>query len=461
MKFGKQTMYQNVQTNSLALIALGIFLAATQTGCDNLGSKSDEADGLPEKAKVKVVVVKTDTLNEKVTIPVMVESYEMTALYSRVEGYVGKVNVDIGDEVSGPKLDVDGKLLAPGDALVVLDVPELVSERVRRENLVDKAEADERSVKEAATSMVKQVDQAKSRRATQHELIELKTFERDRIARIVRAGDLRREEQEKAQYALDVANEQLKEVDADIAAVQARKLSADAKADAATADIAVAEAELRKAQDMERYSVIRAPFDGLITERNIHPGALVRSDDDKPLITIENVNKLRLIMYLPYDHATKLDVGDPVLLHTVEGRSDESFPEMTVTRSAESFHRGSRTMRAETDYDNRWKDPETSRRKLMPGDYGRVTITLKKYEQVATVPASALIENYDRTYVMIVEGGKCQRIRVDVVVTDGTKVGIKGQNGVSLLGKQVIIADIARFKDGQTIDSEVEVVGSP
>ena len=134
---------------------------------------------------------------------------------------------------------------------------------------------------------------------------------------------------------------------------------------------------------------------------------------------------------------------------------------MTVTRSAESFHRGSRTMRAEVDYDNRWKDPKTSRRKLMPGDYGRVTITLHKHEQVATVPASALIENYDRIFVMIVEGGKCRRTRVDVVVTDGERVGIKGQNGASLLGKQVIIADIARFKDGQTIDSEIEVVGSP
>lgn len=172
-------------------------------------------------------------------------------------------------------------------------------------------------------------------------------------------------------------------------------------ADAAMrADSARAEA----LKDMEGYLVVRAPFDGVVTDRRVHPGALVGPSQGGggPLVRLEDHARLRLTVAVPEQLAGVAPVGKDV------GFTVSAFPGQAfhgrVARVAGSVDARTRTMPAELDV--------TSGGKLAPGMYADVAWPVSRRTPSLFVPPGAIVQTTARTYVIRVRGGTAQLVTV-------------------------------------------------
>lgn len=402
-------------------------LMAVFSGCQgSSGTAEGESAKKSAEPGVEYVLAKPRVLRETIEVSGSVLGYEEAKIVARIQGYVGRVLVNIGQEVK------------QGELLAELDVPELHAEVDRRERLVDKAQAD-------LGSRQAEIAQAQARFAELSAFERLRQSQLSRISNLVQGGALKQEKLDEAQYAVEAAKAAISRGQADIQTAEARLQSVQA-------ELKVAEAEKTKSQAMAEYTRIVAPFDGLITSRNVDPGALVQpatGDNSTSLFEITSVGRVRIVVHLPMEDAIELSDGDEALLHSIPsipGKSQSG----TVARHAKAFHQGSRMMRAEIDLENQ-VSPDTGRRPLMPGDYGKVTLALKKYEDIVSVDKGVIAERNGTSEVMVIDERNELRIRtVKVVVEDGEFVGIaSGLNS----GDKVVTGDISRFDHGQQVTS--------
>jgi membrane fusion protein, multidrug efflux system len=168
-------------------------------------------------------------------------------------------------------------------------------------------------------------------------------------------------------------------------------------------DIAYAKYQEAKAQAdqlraMESYTRIVAPFDGVITERFVDPGALIHAGGQQsatapmqgsarpggaaaPVVSLARLDELRIYVYVPQAEADFVYDGMPATV-TVQGLSGARFSG-TVTRFAHSLDLATRTMLTEVDLGN----PE---HKLYPGMYANVTLVLQQDLNALRLPDSAI-----------------------------------------------------------------------
>src|SRR6266702_196251 len=211
------------------------------------GSKASPAtSSQTQMPTVEVVKVISQPLNTTLRLPGELEPYESVALLPKVSGFLDKIFVDRGSKVKS------GQLLAQ------LVAPELASQRAEAESKVKTAEA--------------QIAAAQSKLASDQS-----TFERLQSASktpgVVAGNDL-------------ISSQKTTEADQE-------------QVNAATANANAAREALEVAAQGEKYLRITAPFDGVITERTVHPGALVTPNQSTPMLRIENVKHLRLIVPVP------------------------------------------------------------------------------------------------------------------------------------------------------------------
>ncbi len=161
----------------------------------------------------------------------------------------------------------------------------------------------------------------------------------------------------------------------------------------AQSDARVADAKLASQATLKGYQVLRAPFDGVVTARFADPGALVQNAANgasgaQPLVTVSQVQKLRVNLYLDQRFAAVVKVGTPVLL------SPADRPEFTVqakiTRMSGALDMRTRTMLAEVELDNRKAD-------FLPGGFMSATLSLKVPPRLE-LPVEALVVKGDKPF---------------------------------------------------------------
>ena len=163
-------------------------------------------------------------------------------------------------------------------------------------------------------------------------------------------------------------------------------------------------ARVEALRDMESYLTVRAPFDGVVTDRRVHPGALVGPSTGSAgsLVRIEDHAKLRLTVAVP-----EQDVGVAPLGHEV-AFVVSAFPGQTfhgrVARVAGSVDQNTRTMPIELDV--------ASEGKLAPGMYGDVAWPVSRRTPSLFVPPGAIVQTTARTYVIRVRGGRARLVNV-------------------------------------------------
>lgn len=296
---------------------------------------------------------------------VQIEAFAATPIHALVSGYVKQVPVNVGDRVSGPKFDDQGKLIAPGQPLIELSLPNIEAELRQRAAQLAQAEAEATQAQAAvkvAEAAVRTATarigwaQAATRRAAA--MYQKWITDYQRVARLGETASL-------ATRVADDSREQLSAADADrqdaAAAVEAAEAAVDecqARLEKAQADEAAAQARIESAradqsltQAQWEFGTLRAPFDAVVTQRNVHPGYLVSAGSTgEPLLVITRTDRLRLVLNVPQPDADLVRAGDEAELR-VPALAGAKFTG-PVVRTSWSEESPRRTLRAEVEIVN-------------------------------------------------------------------------------------------------------------
>ena len=185
------------------------------------------------------------------------------------------------------------------------------------------------------------------------------------------------------------------------------------------ADEAVANSErsnVTAVRTMSGYLNIYAPFDGMIIQRNVSPGALVSpgKSTDQPMLILQDVSKLRLEVYVPEDYVDKVDLDKPVnfTFNAMPGEQHRA----KISRSANALS----TLHQEAIE----IDVINKNERLKPGMYAEVQIPLLSGAKSLLVPNSAIVRSTERQYVITVNNGKAvySDIKQGLATNDSTEI---------------------------------------
>jgi RND family efflux transporter MFP subunit len=190
----------------------------------------------------------------------------------------------------------------------------------------------------------------------------------------------------------------------------------------AQAALAAETSRVSSLRSLERYLYVRAPFDGVITERGAHPGALVGPPTGAatpPMLRVEQIDHLRLTIGVPEANVGAIAEGSTATF-TVSTWPGEKFTGK-VARLAHVIDPRTRTMAVELDVDNTGKKP------LTPGAYAEVLWPVRRDGPSLFVPATAIAQTTERTYVDRVANGAVEQVVVQRGVPVGDTIEVFGQ----------------------------------
>lgn len=312
-------------------------------------------------------------------LPGNIEPLYNAAIYARTEGYLERRNVDIGSKVKA------------GQVLAIISSPEVDQQLLQARATLAQSEA---SLQQARASL----EQAKANA----ELTRL-TKERD-----LPLG------QEHA-ISQQIVDEAVQAHSARVADVTA----AEANIAAAQANVTANHANVARLLQMQSFERIVAPFDGVITARNVERGDLVSTGSasaGKPLFSIAQSGTLRIQIDVPQSDAVNIQDGQKASIDVKErlGRAYTG----TVVRSAGSLDSAARTMLTEVQVDNRDGS-------LLPGMYAQVKFTLAEPRTSLIIPTSSLVIDHSGMHVVTIEENhKAHFVPVTIGRDMGTQVEI-------------------------------------
>ena len=203
------------------------------------------------------------------------------------------------------------------------------------------------------------------------------------------------------------------------------------------------EAVLKRLQDQQNFGKVVAPFDGIVTKRNVDNGDLVNAGNGgtgQALFTVSQIDKLRLYAYVPQDRASRIHVGDSVDLLRTDA-ADKPVKGQIV-RTAGAIDPTTRTLQIEIQVPN-------SEHSLLPGAYVDVALALKT-ESSLILPTNALKFNAAGSLVAIVQPDNKIRMQAVTLGTDfGRDVEIK--KGLAADDK-VVMNPPDSISDGQSVE---------
>lgn len=157
------------------------------------------------------------------------------------------------------------------------------------------------------------------------------------------------------------------------------------------------------AAQLQQYLRITAPFDGVITDRNVSVGALAGFGSNLPLFRMAQDNKLRLALSLPEKHASSVK-EDTEATFTVSSRPGKTFGAV-LSRTSGLLNQQDRSLKLEFDVDNSSGD-------LQGGDYAQVKIKLQRKNPSHWVPSGSVLHTLSGSYIMTFNNNEVKRIPV-------------------------------------------------
>jgi RND family efflux transporter MFP subunit len=193
---------------------------------------------------------------------------------------------------------------------------------------------------------------------------------------------------------------------------------ARSKSGVAAAQVDLAAAAADRIRTLLEYRTIVAPFDGIVAQRLVNRGDFVQSASagrSTPLFTVQRVDIIRVFCNVPESEVARLRIGQRAMVapFALMGQLFEG----TVMRFAARLDPETRTMRTEIDLAN-------PRGVLFPGMYARVTLETEARRDVLTLPASAVLNDANGSFVYIVEQDRIRRQVIMTGLTEGTAVEI-------------------------------------
>ncbi len=345
-----------------------VVLSSGLTACGGGGSAPPEKAAAPGPPTIEVVRVLDRPVNVTLSLPGELTPYQAVAIYPRVTGFVKTIRVDRGSR------------LRTGELIATLEAPELAAERSGAQSKLQSAEAQLGAVRSKADADTSTYEKLKAAAATPG----------------VVAGN-------------DVVIAQ-KAVEADQGQIAA-----------AQQNIEAARQALNSVSDMEGYLKVTAPFDGIVTERNVHPGAFVGPASGPgaatPMVRLVENDRLRLVVPVPEAYTAGMTVGTEMPF------SVASYPGQTfsgkVARIAQAVDVNTRTMAVELDVMN--KDG-----RLAPGTFCQVRWPVRRTGPSLLVPSGSVASTTGRMFVVRIRNGRTEWIDVKTGLASGPLVEVFG-----------------------------------
>ena len=405
----------------LFVLALALLFLA---GCGRSGhdakSVNGKASGGEEGKTAGIKVVQPERRDIRMTVvqPGTIQAFETTPVYSRIAGYVDKYRYNIGDRVK------------TGDVLLDMWIPDLVEQRGQKSAAVKRAEVQIRVTESSLRAAEARLETTKAhilsaeagvKRAQasytrwESEYKRLETLVNQRVLD-VQVRDETYRQFEEAIAARDQANAAVSEANSsrDQAAADLERARVDVEA--ARADLDVAKAEERESRVNVEYGRIKAPYDGVITQRNVSPGDYLQpgggvGTESRPLFILEQIDPVRVFVGVPELASFFIHDGDTALIRfqAIPGATREG----KVVRSGFTLNPSTRTLQTEIDISN-------ADGHLHPGWYVTVSIAIDR-KQVWTLPSNAIgFQGQQSYYVFLQVDGKPVRTPVIIGLSDDT-----------------------------------------
>lgn len=328
-------------------------------------SVSTSTQPLPQ---VELTTVKSQRLNTTISLPAELMPYESVDIYAKETGFVKSIKVDRGSKVK------------QGELIAELEAPELVAQRAQAAAAYQGAES-----QLAAGQAKLAADQATYQRMSSAA----------KTPGVVAGNDL------------DIAQKTTQSDEANVGALQ---MTAQA-----------AQESLKAVTQLESYLKITAPFDGQVTTRYVHPGALVGPSGGTgtmtPIVRLETLKRLRLVVPVPENDAAGVPEGTQVSF------TAPLFPGRTfrapIARISHGIDTKTRTMPVEVDV----RDP---RAELVPGTFCEVEWPVHRTYPTLFVPASAVASDLQRTFVIRVRANRTEWVDVKTGVRAGNLMEVFG-----------------------------------
>jgi RND family efflux transporter MFP subunit len=300
---------------------------------------------------VEVVRVTSKAVERQVKLPGEFQPYLAVPIFAKLPGFVQRVAVDRGSTVK------------EGQVLVVLEAPEMQAQIVEAQS------------KAQAIGLQRAEAEAKLAGAQS-------TYDRLKAA--------------SATPGVVAEN--------DVIVAQKTAEAAQALVRSYEDSVKAAQAQVQSVKDLEQYLTLRAPFDGIITERNIHPGALVGpGTGSTPLLRLHQVSRLRLVVAVPEALVGAMVKGARVAF-TVPAYPGETFYGV-LNLMAHDLDEKTRTMPVELDVRN-------ADLRLGAGMYPEVQWPVRRPQPSLLVPPTSIVTTTERTFVIRVTNGVAQWVNV-------------------------------------------------
>jgi RND family efflux transporter MFP subunit len=313
---------------------------------------------------VRVAVLKADDRGLQIDLPGTIQAFDSATLFARASGYIGKRDVDIGSRVHA------------GDELAVISAPELDQQLLQ------------------ARAQLSQMQAALAQSQANRELAQANN---SRTSRLVQQG----------WAAVQQGDTDRLNFTAQTAAVGVARANLEAQ-----------QAQVNRLEQLTGFERVVAPFDGVITSRQIDVGSLVTADASSgtPLFSIAHTDVLRVQVYVPQDAFFGLKDGEQAEITVPElpGRVFHG----TVARNASVLQPETRTLLAEVDVNN-------ADGALTAGLYAIVHLKEPRTNPVILVPSQAVIFDKDGLSAAVYENGEAHLRRLDIEADDGAQVAVR------------------------------------
>jgi membrane fusion protein (multidrug efflux system) len=365
-------------------------LAGVAIGC----GKKDAHAALPAQSSTSVsietVSVAERKLDTNASLPAQLLPYQSVDIYPRVTGFLDSIRVDVGSRVR------------KGEELMRLSAPELVAQRSQAEAAVRSAES------QLTTAQAK--------------------FASDQGTYTHLSGA--------AKTPGVVAQNDVLVAEQTVAADKGMVAAAEH-------NVSAARDSLRSVAQMESYLTITAPFSGIVTQRNLHPGALTGPTAGQagaqPIIRIVDADRLRLVIPIPEAQVGEIKQGQLVAF-TVPAYPGETF-HAPIERIANDVDLSTRTMHVELDVQN----PND---KLTPGSFVTVTWPVRRRTNSLFVPTTSVANDQQHTFVIRVRDGKTEWVNVQTGETVNGEIEVFGELHP---GDQVVRMASDAIRSGQSV----------
>jgi HlyD family secretion protein len=395
----------------LAVAGVGAFRVAQVISA----RKEDPRRG--SRSQLPLVVVAPATrglIEEKISRTGDIAPDAQVTVYSKVQGWVGKINVREGD------------LVKTGQILVTLDTREAEAAVGQAQASLEAVKARLKQVRATAEETVQsQIQQTKAN-------LELAEADLKRAQELEAKNFIARQQLDEARMKYNVAK-----ANYDLALNSIRQKTWENDIDLAEAQVNQARATLEFNKVQLANLIILSPMNGAVTKRFVDPGTMVK--DTTPILTVMDLAEMKMVVNVIEKEFIYLRKGQPVKITVT------AFPDRIFTGRIEiitpALELQSRTAEIQISIPN----PGFL---LKPGMFGRAEILLRSNPQAVLVPIESLITELDKDFVFVMKENKAFRRQVRKGAVRDTVVEIL--QGVSP-GEQVITAGQSSLKDGAQV----------